>query len=392
MKYFLPAVLVFCLMPVFTSCFGSCGLYPGEDEISKDRTIGIASWNVQALFDGTDEGIEYEEYRSGSGWNGEKYEARVNGISAAINGIRENGPDVVVLIELENAAVLEALSKASPKKNGYRHSFFAGHPGYSLGLGLLSRYRISRSTAHSCNTNGEVLPRPIAEVWLEPGGSPLVLFICHWKSKLGGDLITEKLRRDAAKVILRRCAEIRAEFPDMPFLVLGDLNENHDEFYRHGSAETFALMPDDPEASRRAGFLWEESIVDNSGEETTTGEDTNGMQRIVFLEESPADFFVICEDKPPSSAYFPYTQTVFFSPWNGDIPDGSYLYGGSWETIDHFLLSDGFWSKKGWMYKSASALNVEPFVNSKGEPAPYNPRTGSGLSDHLPILLVLGLE
>jgi hypothetical protein len=141
-------------------------------------------------------------------------------------------------------------------------------------------------------------------------------------------------------------------------------NENHDEFYRRGREPVCALMPDDPEAAARSGFA----------------------------EAAPADFLVISAEKPPRSLYFPYAYGVFYSPWNGDIENGSYFYKGVWETIDNLLLSPEFWEGGGWKYKSAAVLNREPFVNSKGKPAMYNPRTGYGLSDHLPVVLTLTLE
>jgi hypothetical protein len=69
--------------------------------------------------------------------------------------------------------------------------------------------------------------------------------------------------------------------------------------------------------------------------------------------------------------------------------DGSYFYQKSWETIDHFLLNEVFFDQKEWEFDACEVLNAAPFVNDKGFPNRYNPRTGSGLSDHLPLLLTL---
>jgi hypothetical protein len=116
-KYFSVGLAVLCLP--LTSCFDSCGVYPGNDELAKNRQISIASWNVQALFDGSDEGIEYEDYRPTNGWNAEKYEARLTAIAAALDGVCERGPDVAVLIEVENSGVIDTLGNNYFKKNGY---------------------------------------------------------------------------------------------------------------------------------------------------------------------------------------------------------------------------------------------------------------------------------
>jgi hypothetical protein len=69
--------------------------------------------------------------------------------------------------------------------------------------------------------------------------------------------------------------------------------------------------------------------------------------------------------------------------------NGSYYYKDNWETIDHFLLTEQFFDKAGWDFSTCRVLAGEPFTNAKGTPAAYNPRSGYGLSDHLPLMLEL---
>ncbi|MDR3355760.1 MAG: endonuclease/exonuclease/phosphatase family protein [Spirochaetaceae bacterium] len=359
-------------LPLAMSCVGSCDVYTGLLEGGASPGLSIVTWNLQALFDGQDDGIEYDEYRDSNGWNSEKYRARLNNFSKAIYSIEKKGPDVIALIEVENAGVLENFAEEYLSDSAYRYSFFAGLPGYSLGLGLLSRYPFLAARSHSSNILGEILPRPVAEVRLEPEGQPVVIFICHWKSKLGGDEETETLRREAARVILRRIKVIKAEEPDIPILILGDLNENYDEFIRQDGELRCALMPDSPEA---ASIVGSDRVSDDEEE----GADTQILQ----------DFLVLSTEKPPYSSFFPGMDGVFYTPWETELEKGSYYYGGGWESIDHFLLSEAFFDSAGWEFKDAAVLDAEPFVNSKGEPDTYNTRTGSGLSDHLPLLLTL---
>jgi hypothetical protein len=173
---------------------------------------------------------------------------------------------------------------------------------------------------------------------------------------------------------LRRVKAIRETDPSMPVVVMGDLNENYDEFARQGGGVVCALLPDTAAAAKLAGF----------GEAEMTLEDFNARPQ--------QDFLIISKEKPPRSVYFYSADGVFYSPWAKEMGTGSYLYSGSWETIDHFLLSPAFFDNAGWDFRDAAVIDSEPFVNSKGEPAQYNPRTGSGLSDHLPILLTLTLR
>jgi hypothetical protein len=159
-----------------------------------------------------------------------------------------------------------------------------------------------------------------------------------------------------------------AEDPDIPVIVMGDLNENHDEFYRMNGKILSALLPDDPDAAELVRT------------------DTTSLSARLGIRD---DFLVLSGSKPPRSEYFEEASAVLYSPWGQELQDGSYYYNNDWETIDHFLLSGGLFNRAGWDFHSCYAGDREPFVTQKGIPAAYNPRTGQGLSDHLPLILVL---
>jgi endonuclease/exonuclease/phosphatase family metal-dependent hydrolase len=334
------------------------------------RLFTALSWNVQALFDGAETGLEYDEYKSRTGWSEEKYEARLNSFSRAIQELFKTGeidlaeemPDLIGLMEVENPKVLEDLARRI--KGGYNWTGFAGAPGSALGIGVLSRLPLIKTKAHSINDNGEETPRPILEICIEKEGNSLVFFICHWKSKLGGDEATETLRRASARVVLRRLREIEEEEPDLPVIIMGDLNENHDEFFRREGKIISALLPDDPQAAELAA---------------REGDAEAALQN---------DFLILSGEKPPQSRNFS-SGIALYSPWENTLTGGSYFYKNDWETIDHLLLTGALFDGRGWEFSSAEAIANSPFTASSGHPASYNPRNGSGLSDHLPLLLML---
>ncbi|MDR2808384.1 MAG: endonuclease/exonuclease/phosphatase family protein [Spirochaetaceae bacterium] len=342
-------------------CIASCDGKRNGEQTAGAQALTIASWNVQALFDGEERGNEYKEYSSDAGWNKEKYQTRLTAIAGAINQMVEGGPDMLALIEIENAQVIGDLLAGSLAQSGYRWTFFGTNPGYSLGLGIISKVPFTQTRLHSMNTAGEVIPRPIVEVRINKDDHPVVLFICHWKSKLNGE--TEYLRRAAARVLRRRIREIESEDPSIPVLIMGDLNENYDEFYRNNGAIVTALLPDDPDAA--------EKVSQDSGR--------------------AADFLVISNCKPPIPQYFD-SDFALYSPWGNELSDGSYSYKNQWETIDHILLSSAFFDDAGWDFTACSVINKAPFANQAGFPFMYNARTGNGLSDHLPLLLKLGIK
>ncbi|MDR2661718.1 MAG: endonuclease/exonuclease/phosphatase family protein [Treponema sp.] len=353
------------VLPVFSP--GGCSL--AGTEVDRAPTgLTIASWNVQALFDGGDDGFEYAEYTSGAGWNDAKYRARLNVLSTAIHGgAGDEGfnPDILALIEVEHSGVLRDLAELSGAEYGW--TFFAGTPGSSIGLGVISRLPLAKTAAHSIYAAGDSIPRPVAEVWVESDAGPVVLLACHWKSKLGGEEATERIRRAEAGIIVRRLEEIAADHPGTPVVVLGDLNENYNEFQRTGGAYLCALLPDNGEAADLAA--------------ASGGGLRPGLQ----------DYLIISRKKPPRTEFFesPVEASILYSPWADSRSQGSYYYDDAWETIDHFLINPALFDNRGWEYENFWTLEEAPFTNAKGFPYAYNPKTGNGLSDHLPIVLSL---
>jgi hypothetical protein len=169
-------------------------------------------------------------------------------------------------------------------------------------------------------------------------------------------------------VIKRRIQELWETEPQTGFIIAGDLNLNYDEFYRRDSGVIVSLLPDSPRSAELAGSI-------------------DGEQN---------DFLVISGNKPPLPIYFPQETVVLFSPWFDELENGSYFFRNNWETIDHFLVSHHFFDNTGyeplkrrWEYERTVVVDFEPFTRSNGQPNPYNPRTGHGLSDHLPLILTL---
>jgi len=377
------------LLLVLAAGYAGCSI-PGADSqgLAQGNSIAIMTWNVQLLFDGVEEGTEFREFREAAGWTHEKYLGRLNVIAWAI-GEMERVPDVIALQEVESALVVEDLARAL-SVHRYDWTHFARIPGMSLGVGLLSRFPLEGARAHSVDLDGDVAPRPMLEARVNvPGASPgdsgfageadgdgfsLLLFVCHWKSKRGGADETESTRRASARIILRRMRELAETNPNLPVVVVGDLNVTHDEFIRGGGATMRSLMPDDPQAAEFAlrYFL--------GGGNSRAG---------VELQQ---DFIVISHSKPPRARYFPDGVLALYSPWTVEKEGGSFFFRNSWETIDHFLLSAQLFDGIGWEFYDSRVLDIPPFVTAEGLPNGYNPRTGRGISDHLPLMLFLKMR
>jgi endonuclease/exonuclease/phosphatase family metal-dependent hydrolase len=369
-----PVLAALLLAAALVSCeFSGAGEAAAPE---KGMSLNIMTWNLQALFDGTESGTEYDEYTMAADWSEEKYKGRINVISKAIQELESGIPDIIALEEIESDRVLQDLG-ASLLKEGQMWTHFANNPGNALGLGIISKFPFEGIRVHSINADGNAAARPILEVRIDAGGGHLALFVCHWKSKLGGDDATEPARRASARIILRRLRELAAGEPSLPVIVMGDLNENYDEFYRRNGSVISALIPDDPLCMGITGFY------DLDREDPAAAALAADLQK---------DYIILSKNKPPLAYYFPEQALCLYSPWAKELENGSYYYQNAWETIDHFLLSAQLFDGADWEFETALVLNQPPFGSKDGRPTAYNPRTGAGLSDHLPLLLFLRYE
>lgn len=348
-------VLVFVFCALLVACSG-CDPSPSSDIGGAEDRLVIASWNVQALFDGTESGTEYADYSAAAGWSDGKYRARLEAIGKAAASIVDGGPDVLALLETEHAGIARDLAEGPLSGMGYRWSAHAGAPGAALGMSVLSRRPIAKAVAHGSVEGGAEAPRPMLELRLEADGLPIALFVCHWKSKLGGGAETEALRRTSASALARRAARLAAEEPGLDLLAVGDLNENIDEFERVSGAYATALLPDTEEARRASCGATVPLVV--------TG------------------------FRPPVAERVPGALALY-TPWHSSSWPGSYRYRGAWETIDHVLAASSLFDGAGWDFGAFSVADGPLFADGSGYPIAYSPRTGAGKSDHLPVVVEL---
>lgn len=317
--------------------------------------LSIVSYNAMTLFDARDDGGEYEEFSVARGrWDDARYKARLEltaeAVFASCPGSSPPGPDILCLVEIEGPSVLEDLRTGPLSRGCYRYSASADRDGGPFANCVLSRLPIVKITGHSATIGGARAGRDILEVELDAGVSPLHLFVCHWKSKVGGAAETEEGRRVAATLVRNRISSILAVDPDAAVIVCGDFNENPDEFARIGKAYPTAFV------------------------------------RIEDADASP-DALVIASDFSLARAE---GGLVLYSPWD-DGGGYSYSYKGTRERIDGFLLAPGLRDRgsDGLSFESFAVADAPFLLDRDGNPIPWNNSKRTGYSDHLPILLKL---
>jgi hypothetical protein len=219
----------------------------------------------------------------------------------------------------------------------------------------------------------------ILEAEIEYENHRLIIFNNHWKSKRGGGRESEPARLASSVMIVERIREIQEEGHKVvgqpsdengersprggesaasDIVVLGDLNENIEEYHERGKEYPTALMPYDggAEAGERADeSLWLTAAAGKAGWDG---------QRLVMYE-----------------------------PWyekeRGER--GSYVYRRTWQTPDHILLGAGLFDGRGIIYEEGGfrVLRSSFLVDENTGFPKFRRGAGRLYSDHLPLLVTL---
>jgi endonuclease/exonuclease/phosphatase family metal-dependent hydrolase len=334
---------------------------------SGGRAVSIVAYNVKSLFDAVDDGPEFPEFSVAKGkWDEAKYKIRLANVAAAVlasvpEGGSLPGPDILCLEEIENGKVLEALRTGPLAGARYRYAAIAPAEGGPFSVCALSRLPILASSCHYAATPAGRAGRDLLELEFDAGGRHLVVLACHWKSKSEGAEVTEEGRREAAALVRDLVAARIASDPGAEILACGDLNESPDEYYRAGKRYATALMPVEALEGAPGG-----------------ASSTRAMSARLLVASNAA-------------RAVPYDgEVVMYSPW-AESGGYSYVFRGSRDRIDNFLLSPGLLDAAGLYYESFGASDADFLVDSEGTPIAWPGSGASGYSDHLPICLILGI-
>lgn len=340
------------------------------------KTFTVMSYNAENLFDTIhDEGkkdytylplkvkqanpeyIEYCKSMSSSyyrehcltlDWTEEVLDQKIKNLSQVIKNATPNGsPDILVLQEVENIRVLKQLRDQGLKDEGYNEIvLIEGPDSRGIDVGILSKLPLSRKavlhtvnlTTTSSRAKGGSNTRGILEATFKFNNSEFIVMGNHWPSQMNSD---------QSRVIAAKTLSEASERRSFPVIALGDFN---------------TAPSDDPNAI-------EEYILNPS--------------RRVFFKDSEFE------------AYGEYR--------------GTHHYGGKWTSLDRiFVLNSksssscrrrssncivALWDqfeiiKEDYMLKDVTFTDSDGNeVEYKGVPMRFNPKTGEGYSDHLPVVM-----
>lgn len=320
------SIFLTCLLLACLSACGGFGAATGS--AGRETSLRLVSWNVQTFFDAESDGSEYKDFVSDKRWGEAAYCERLRRLCSCLSVL---DADVLVLVEVENEAVLRDISNYLcpawlPGKR-YRHAAFCKETGSSLGCAVLSRYPLeglscyaldARASSATASVRKSPSLRPLMQVRVTKNGKRLFLLVNHWKSMSGGAGESE-IWRNAQEAVL---ADRMALLADSPAIACGDFNRDVQDF-------------------------------------------AGGDDGIVVLRSGKAGIAV---------------RSPWFATDGNLVSPGSYYYKEEWSRIDGFLC--------------AGRLELEDFRSETGGPwcqedtnipKKYKVWNGQGYSDHLPI-------
>ncbi|MFP4483476.1 MAG: endonuclease/exonuclease/phosphatase family protein [Spirochaetaceae bacterium] len=267
---------------------------------TQGRTVTVATFNVQTLFDGEYDGGEFSEFNPyTSDWNDAAYGERLEILATHLRAFTPAGaPDILSLQEIEGPDVLADLCERVGR-GMYPHRVCA--PGESaMSVCIASRFPLNAAVVHGL----DVWPGPddpavgslrgMLEVAVHTPGGVVRVIAAHWKSAREGREATAHLRRLAARAAARATESILKADPAARVIVAGDLNEEISE------------------------------------DSTILGPGGDAALRVVRLGAAASKRDIAAEDPP-----------ILYSPWS-EIEGGSYVFRGRATRIDHLLFSTGF--------------------------------------------------
>ncbi|NTU93394.1 MAG: endonuclease/exonuclease/phosphatase family protein [Chlorobiaceae bacterium] len=304
-------------------------------------------WNVENLFDTRDDPHTADDEFTPQGklrWTEKKLllkRIRISTVLKAIVANPEYGkhPDIIALAESENRLVFTGtLSSAVP--GGYRVAYHESPDPRGIDIGLAwnpTSVSFTGSRAYRVPLE-ERSTRDIVAAGFSVSGRPIQVVLNHWPSRSFDVAWSEPGRIAAARVARHIVDSLRARNPKAAIVVMGDFNDPPES----RSVREVLGASFDRQAVRKAGFR------------------------------------------------------LLYNCWNDVQEGGSYVYRGKWERIDQILVSSALLDGRGLRLgkRAFAPFLFSHMLDRSGEKLYSTYEKGryrGGYSDHLPLLLNLGV-
>jgi len=312
--------------------------------------VRIMFYNVENMFDIFDDPLTDDNEFLPEGlrrWNISRYNRKINSVYKAIIAAGEWTPPAIVgFSEIENREVLEDLVYGTGL-SGFNYGIIHEESPDPRGIDVCMIFRKdivriidSRSWIPQSVNKNDFHSRSVLYVKCAILDDTIHFMINHWPSKRGGVLSGEPVRKEIALMVRSAVDSLSGSCAGMPkIIIMGDLNCNPDDYV---------------------------------------------IQTLVNQSETGA-----------------VSLTNLTDP-SGSAVSGTYRYMGAWEMMDQIIVSDGLINSGTGLFADLSGFRIfsPDFLFRKDQNYPglttfstyRGYRYQGGFSDHLPVLLDLGVR
>lgn len=207
---------------------------------SQDRnTFRVMCYNVENYFDCIDDSLAHdEEFLPGGmrGWNYSRYVQKQYNIARVIVSADSwEPPEIIGLCEVESHKCLFDLIKGPLKNLHYRFSHFESPDARGVDVALLYKPESFKPFLEEPLTitfpdSPHSKTRDILYVAgiVRATDDTLHVFVCHFPSRLGGELESEGKRVHVAQILKSKVDDIFTSQSDANILIMGDFNDYPD--------------------------------------------------------------------------------------------------------------------------------------------------------------------
>lgn len=195
-------------------------------------------YNVENLFHPSNDSLKNDDEFTEKGdryWSFKRYYDKINKIGKTAIAVGEWEPPAVIgLCEIEDIQCLKDVVYSSPlKKFGYKIIHQESGDNRGIDVAMLYRpkhFKLESFTAFKLNFGAD--SRPTRDILYAKGlvGEDTVhLFVNHWPSRYGGQLVTAPKREFAATTLRAKYDSILSMNPDAAIVAMGDFNDHPDD-------------------------------------------------------------------------------------------------------------------------------------------------------------------
>ena len=211
-----------------------------HSKTSGQDNFRIMFYNVENLFDTKHDSLrnDYDFLPGGfMNWNNWKYLDKQRNIGRVITAVGQmKSPALVGLCEVENDSVIYDLTKRSPIRAQEYEYIMTNSPDWrGIDVALLyqrHQFKLIENNEYELVRNDKDA-QPTRNILHAVGqiisGDTLDVFVCHFPSRYGGQLISEPGRIDAAQLLRNKADSLFAVRHNANIIIMGDFNDHPDD-------------------------------------------------------------------------------------------------------------------------------------------------------------------